>query len=103
MYNASHKYNMNIDAIKKRLANATPGPWRPAKCGSDVNVMSHDGKQYITQAEDDCIIDNNGVEVMGCSEWIRVKWDDLEFMAHARQDIKELIEKIEQLESEKCE
>ena len=47
--------------------NKHPRPWRIAKAGE--NIPDTDG--YIGTAEDDCIVDANGFEVIGCSEWIR--------------------------------
>lgn len=90
---------MDIDAIKTRLAAAHRGPWRAATARSDVlsESLSKPGEPYFTTAEDDCILGPNGEEVLGCSEWIRVEWVDLEFMAHARKDIEDLLAEVERL------
>lgn len=90
---------MNIEAIKRRLEAAHRGPWKAAKAGSPVlnESLSKPGAPYFSSAEDDCILGPNGEEVIGCSEWMRVEWADLEFMAHARQDIADLLAEIARL------
>lgn len=55
------------------------------------------GEPYFSKAEDDCILGPNDEEVLGVSEWIRVKSADLEFMANARQDIEDLLKEIEKM------
>jgi len=83
---------MDVEEIKARLAAASKGPWYAAKVGSQVGKPYLRGSQeYITKAEDDCILDADNNEILGCSEWMRVDWKNLEFMAHARQDIEDLI------------
>ena len=47
---------------------------------------------FQSVCEDDCIVDANGVEVLGCSEWLRVDWDVLVFLANSPEVIKNLIE-----------
>lgn len=92
---------MDIEAIKRRLDAAHRGPWKAAKSGSPVlnERLSTHGSQYFSEAEDDCILGPDGEEVIGCSEWMRVDWADLEFMAHARQDIADLLSEIERLKT----
>ena len=91
---------IDIEAIKKRLAEAAPGPWRAAEAGSvvlDYRFMNEKGKPYSSYAEDACILGPDDSEVLGCSEWMRVNLADLEFMAHSRQDIQDLLGEIERL------
>jgi hypothetical protein len=83
-----------LSEIKARVAQSTPGPWHPAKAGSKVWDESVD---YTSEAEDDSILDEKNREILGSSEWIRVKWEDLEFMAHARDDVEKLIAEVERL------
>ena len=93
---------MDIDAIKARMAAASTGPWRAAKSGTAVlqpDIKTADGMPYFSKAEDDCILGPDGAEILGCSEWIRVDYSDLEFMAHARQDIQDLLDELERLKA----
>lgn len=46
-----------------------PTPWKVVKCGQPVGQPWPDGR--FSEAEDDCIVDANNEEVVGCSEWIR--------------------------------
>lgn len=94
-----------IEAIKRRLEAAHKGPWRAVRAGSKVitNFSLSPDKQWVSYAEDDCIIGPDGEEVLGSSEWIRVEWDDLEFMAHARQDVFDLLTEVERLRTENIE
>lgn len=47
-------------------------PLRVVKCG-EVRYLTIEDKKahYIPIAEDDCIVDADGVEVIGSSEWMR--------------------------------
>lgn len=92
---------MDIEAIKRRLESTHPGPWQAAKSGAPVlqRNLSKPGAPYFSGAEDDCILGPDGEEVIGCSEWMRVCWADLEFMAHARQDIADLLVEIDRLKT----
>ncbi|MDH3325879.1 MAG: hypothetical protein OEM38_04075 [Gammaproteobacteria bacterium] len=86
--------------IKGRLSAATHGPWTAEKGGAKVYepTMSKN-EPYFTKAEDDCILGPDRAEVMGCSEWMRVSWPDLELMANARHDLEILVAEIERLKS----
>jgi len=72
-----------LEAIRQRLAAATPGPWesfvedRDHECGS--NFIRTGGKE--------------GIEPIGATV------ADQDFIAHARQDIPGLLEEIERLKS----
>ena len=85
--------------IENRAKAARPGPWKAAEAGSNVldPELSKPGAPYYWKSEDDCILDQNEEEVLGCSEWMRVDWVDLEFMAHAREDIDFLLAEIKRL------
>lgn len=89
---------IDLLAIKERLRRATYGPWRAADGGAEC-FSGDESANSATRfyAEDDCILTYDKREVLGCSEWMRVKRDDLEFMAHARQDIEMLIAEVERL------
>lgn len=89
---------MDIDAIKSRLAATHKGPWRVAEAGAEVLQLGFEqAEPCFDTAEDDCIVGPDGEEVLGCSEWLRVEREDLEFMAHARQDIEDLVGEVERL------
>ena len=92
---------MKIKEIEKRLNKASKGPWQVAKGGDKVyhpDVLI-DNKPYFTNAEDVCILDYEKKEIICSSEWMRVKQEDLKFMAHARQDIEDLLNEIYKLKA----
>ena len=69
-----------ISAIRERAVKAAKGPWKAYAEGRDMEC----GSSFIrTQGED--------IELIGASV------DDLDFIAHARQDIPYLLDKIERL------
>ncbi len=69
-----------LDDIKRRVENATKGPWRAYIEGRDMQSAS----SFIhTGAED--------IELIGATE------ADYDFIASARQDIPKLLEEIERL------
>ena len=94
---------MDIEKIKARLAAASKGPWHAARAGSPVGkpyaMGTSGGRVRIGTAEDDCILGDGNEEILGCSEWLRAGWEDLEFMAHARQDIEDLISATEAMQA----
>jgi len=72
--------NVQLAAMKSRLEKTTPGPWisflesRDRMSGSDF-IMTGGDDIYLTGATS----------------------DDQDFIAHARQDIEELIAEVERL------
>ena len=71
-------------AIRERAEKATKGPWNAFVEGRDMEC----GSSFIqTQGED--------IEVIGATE------ADFDFIAHARQDILNLLDEIEKLRSAK--
>ena len=92
---------LQIEAIKIRLEKASNGPWIAAKGGSKIldSSLSNLDAPFYSLAEDYCILDFNQNEIIGSSEWMRVKWDNLDFMAHARQDIEYLLLEIDKLKA----
>ena len=48
-------------------------PWRVVLAGCDVKVDKFiiSMGPYVYTAEDNCIVDAEGFEVVGCSEWMR--------------------------------
>lgn len=58
------------------MQNKHPTPWRVAKAGEKIGF---DRGEYRSEAEDDCIVDANNEEVVGCSEWIRGE-DNFEYI-----------------------
>ncbi|MFD2868500.1 hypothetical protein ACFSY7_08310 [Kurthia populi] len=75
-----------LDAIKARVVNTTPGAWRIDK--------KSDSRAYITDVWMDGE-DNGLIEVHRFGE--SSKYNDAEFIAHARQDVPALIETVEKL------
>jgi hypothetical protein len=90
---------MNLTKIKQRLKLTTKGPWSIIPAGGAVigKYPRHDGTEALQAAEDICIVGPDGKEVMGGSEWLRVEPEDITFMAHAKQDIQDLLNEIERL------
>jgi len=71
-------------AIRERVEKATEGPWKAFVEGRDMEC----GSSFIqTQGED--------IELIGATE------ADFDFIAHARQDILNLLDEIEKLRSAK--
>ena len=91
---------LDLEPIKKRLSLTTPGPWKAVPVGSNCK---NPRTQKFSKAEDDCILTDDNIEILGCSEWIRVEWNDLDFMASAKTDIELLIQEIEYLRNQKGE
>ncbi|KYG89020.1 hypothetical protein A0U40_13415 [[Bacillus] sp. KCTC 13219] len=89
---------MNIEAIKERVAKATPGPWiiEPEKCGPEgQGVFETDSFGCICEVGDPYPRGNNRPQ------------ENMEFIAHAREDVPALIAEVERLKtelakSEKC-
>lgn len=75
-----------LNAIKERVVNTTPGAWRIDK--------KSDSRAYITDVWMDGE-DNGLIEVHRFGE--SSKYDDARFIAHARQDVPALIETVEKL------
>lgn len=87
-----------LDKIKTRLEKTTvKGAWWVIKPSGQVLIpeLSKKNKPFYSQAEDYTIVGGDGREVLGCSEWLRCEIEDLEFMAHAKRDIKYLLNYIE--------
>lgn len=73
---------LDMDAIRQRCDQATPGPWKPYVEGRD-----HDsGSSFIMTSGED-------FELIGAS----VPYQD--FIAHARQDIPQLLAEIQRLKA----
>ena len=93
--------NNRIKEIKSRLSSVTvKGKWWAVKSNSNVLIphLCKDNVPYYSQAEDDSILGDDGREVLGCSEWLRCDWKDLEFMAHAKEDIEFLLSEIDRIQ-----
>jgi len=89
-----------IKDIQDRLDKTTGNEWFVKEAGSEVVKVSKLFEKgfYVSQAEDDCILDENQEEIIGSSEWLRFNQDNLSFMANAKSDIKYLLLKIKELE-----
>ncbi len=72
----------DMEAIRQRCDRATPGPWK-----SYVEGRDHDsGSSFIMTSRED-------IELLGASV------ADQDFIAHARQDIPQLLAEIERLKA----
>lgn len=77
-----------LNAIKERVAKATPGPWlvAPEKCGPEgQGVYESDGFGCICEVGDPYPRGNNRPQ------------DNMEFIAHTREDVPLLVSEIERL------
>lgn len=74
-----------IDQIKERCARATPGKWIPYVEGRDFTS----GSSFIMTIEGDQR--GSDLEMIGATD------ADIDFIAHAKQDIPRLIEEVLQL------
>jgi len=90
-----------VKAIRERVDRATPGPWYtvkkpwiPDNIGTYVvagNPDPHIGKPVM-----DCIMIDEWPAEQEYPDYSQA-WDDLEFAAHARQDVPALCETCEEL------
>ena len=78
---------LNLEEIKKRCEKASPGPWKAWVEGRDGTS----GSTFIMVGEGEHR--GEDIELPGIAE------ADIDFMAHARQDIPALIKEIEMLRS----
>lgn len=73
---------LDMDAIRQRCIMATPGPWK-----SYVEGRDHDsGSSFIMTSGED-------IELIGASV------ADQDFIAHARQDVPQLLAEIQRLKA----
>ena len=73
---------LDMDAIRERCNQATPGPWK-----SYIEGRDHDsGASFIMTSGED-------IELIGASV------ADQDFIAHARQDIPQLLAEIQRLKA----
>jgi hypothetical protein len=88
---------MRLNQIEESLKSTTkPGPWKAAKAGTRVYVpeLSKPGEPYYSKAEDDCILAANEESVLGSTEWLLVRFEDLSFMANAKADVEFLLNEL---------
>ena len=83
--------SLDLDAIKKRAARATPGPW---KCDT-ARSRAHDDAPDFVVAE---ALDWGPVAILTGPEKRTVP--DMVFIADAREDIPALIAEVEQLSAQ---
>lgn len=79
----------HLAAIKRRVGAASPGPWE---------FRDNDGVWKL-------VMPGHGImEVQMCDEqyypWTPSREEDWSFIAHARQDIQDLLEEVERLRKE---
>ena len=89
---------INLKAIKKRLAKATPGPWGVAECRQDDNGVTW--VHWIAPMFDD---GEGGLKPGSPEDYIAETLDNYkndsnaQFIAHARIDIEDLVAEVERL------
>lgn len=96
-----------LKQIEKRLTAATPGPWHlvagdDAYCSSICGILGDDEKRRIeadqTPRRGDFPEDTRWVMVdPGCAPVQLIGDDNEEFIAHARQDVPDLIAEVRRL------
>lgn len=85
---------IDLESIQERLKKASEGPWKAVEAGSIVINPHIETPHDKSECEDDSILREDNTEVLGTSEWLRCEWDDLEFMAHARKDVEDLLKQV---------
>lgn len=67
------------------MSGHTPGPWKVGAAGCRVVSPPDDllPAGYVSQAEDTCILTLDDHEVVGCSEWMRMREEDARLIAAA--------------------
>lgn len=63
-----------INTNGTRILNQHPTPWKWVEAGNIIKIRApHQDlfEDFVQVAEDDCIVDASGFEVIGSSEWIR--------------------------------
>ena len=83
----------DLDAIENRAAAASAAPWEPL-IFSDRNP--NDGDCIRIGGLDDSQPDMYVEHWLGASQ-VPVPWQDVEFIAHARQDVPALVSEIRRL------
>ena len=92
-----------LNAIRKRLENATPGEWV-----YDPNLDTHDSCIYVKNSSPKPVGNytpkyRNGPKdggIVGSSEWIWIEDNDGEFIANAKSDITYLLNLITDLQQQ---
>jgi hypothetical protein len=82
----------DLDAMENRAAAASPAPWEPF-IFSDRNPNDVD---FIRVGDQDGCPDMYVEHDVGANRK-RVPWQDIEFIAHARQDVPALLSEIRRL------
>jgi len=77
--------NQELENIRQRLANVTPGEWKAYVEGRDFTS----GSSFIMVEEGGQRKDD--IEIAGASE------TDIDFIAHARKDVAKLLDEIDRL------
>jgi hypothetical protein len=93
---------LDLSGIKERLNATSAGPWKAVHAGTIVNRRygAHPNSICSVQYTDRGIVGPDHVEVLGVDGNLHVSSEDLEFMAHAKQDIQELLTEISRLKGE---
>lgn len=83
-----------LSGIKERLAKATPGPWKICSDGRiDVHVSIEEEENTCTTIAE---FDDDGYS----GKLFLANRNDIDLVAHAPQDIADLLEEVERLREE---
>lgn len=94
----AREYAARVAAIRSRLENANPGPWKTvsqSEFGADWTIAFSIG--YHEETGDSILVVTDGVHA---SRLVSDAQDDAEFIAHARSDVPWLLEQLEALHRE---
>lgn len=75
--------NMSASAEEPVVFRRYPLPWRWVSKGSPVKLDRKDKRKRVFLAEDHCVIDAAGYEVLGASHFLRVDTQVLEMICRA--------------------
>lgn len=85
-----------FEEIKERVANATPGPWI-LHFRADEKTRTHYSWNIWDEAGNVFILDMERKQQPPSDEWVQQRTANFNFVAHARQDVPDLIAEVERL------
>lgn len=93
---------LDYDAIKARLEKTTPGPWQHGYADESGRASDEGGATLVRAVDDDATIVRGGSDDYTVNYGV-LNEGDAEFIAHAREDVPALLDRIEVLEGENLE
>jgi hypothetical protein len=85
---------LDLDAIEARANAATPGPWDGDTCDGISQHWTRE-KPWL-----DVLVMEGSDSWAGCNHRISVSEGDAEFIAHAREDVPALVQRVRELEAD---